>query len=174
MVYTPFGLLDPTTVYVALFIFVFAVVFGILSITKIFTKGVNTLVAFALAIFAISYQPFVVLLWSYLPTFIWIFVILFFIAFIARLFGLSAGKMINFSDIATNAVALLLLMTLGWQIFKYFPSDIPFIGNQENFMFTIGLIFVLMLIWAIFKYQTEVEAEYKILKEAAEQAKKRG
>ncbi|MEM5772199.1 MAG: hypothetical protein QXF15_01730 [Candidatus Aenigmatarchaeota archaeon] len=171
MVYTSLGTIDPTSQMIILFVFIFAVVFGVLNLSKIFSRAVNTLISFALAIFAISYQPFVSMIWMYLPSMVWIFIILFFIAFIFKIFGIKLQSSVSLFDIVPSVVALLLLFSIGWYVIRYFPSNIPFIGNQENLMFLVGLIFILVLIYSIIKYHTL--SEMAALKEAQAKEKEK-
>jgi len=171
MTYTPFGNIDPMSQMLIIFVFTFAVVFGALNLAKIFSRAVNVLISFALALFAISYTPFVSLIWIYLPTMIWLFIIIFFLGFIFKVFGLRLHQ-IDFSDIVQLTFSMLLLFTVGWYVMRtYFPSELPIIGKQENLIFLIGLLFIVPFFIYVFKHHpaAEMYAEAEKKKAAAKQ-----
>ncbi|MEM5872562.1 MAG: hypothetical protein QXD55_01745, partial [Candidatus Aenigmatarchaeota archaeon] len=75
------------------FLFVLAVVFGILELIKIFrNRGVNFLIALSIAFFTVTNTSFVNMLWSYFGSITTFFIIMFFIAFTFEVFGLRKGQ----------------------------------------------------------------------------------
>ena len=129
------------------FLFVLAVTLGALSFAKVFNGAVRTVVALALALFAISYAPFVTVLWKWLPIITWFFIAMFMFAFILKLFGLHGGKTPKATGetLILGGVALLLLMSVGWMILRISPFEIPFIGSGDNVILLIGIIVISVL-----------------------------
>jgi len=165
MVYT-LGYFDFTSQILIIFVFTFAVVFGVLNLTRVFSRGVSVLVSFALAFFAISYPPFVNLLWTYIPGMIWIFIILFFIGFIFKMIGFEPKKH-EIENLPSVAITLLLLLSVGGLVMKFLPGEIPLIGRQENLLFLLGLLFILLMIFLIFRYHHLSEAYEEMKQKAA-------
>jgi len=142
------------------FLFVLAVVFGVLELTKVFkSRAVHAVVAIAIAFFATSYAPFLTALWSYLPSITWFFIVMFFFAFILQLLGLR-GKAVGMpgketESLVVGGVVLLVLLSAGYMILQEFPIELPLIGGGDNLILLIGLIFIISIFWAAMKIGPE-------------------
>lgn len=148
----PLDLAILQTQFFITFLFVLAVVFGVLQLTKVFkVSAVNVVIAIVIALFAASYPPFVSTLWTFLPSITWLFVILFFVAFIMELFGLrkpsAPGQREDksFAMILTGVI-LIIFITIGIN----FIPNIPSIG-QQNIMILAALFFMFIIFYAAFR-----------------------
>lgn len=93
---------------VALFLFLFAVVFGTLSIAGIFDRRVNSLIALAIALFSLTHGVAAIFIWNLMPAAAVLFFLLFLIALIRKLMLGERGEAVPL------IVALgLLLLSLG-------------------------------------------------------------
>lgn len=138
------------------FLFVFAVVFGLLEITHVFkNKAVEAAIAVALAVFAASQPTFTTMLMSWLPSIVSFFVIIFFIAFVLELVGMRKKTTSPHEKAGYLGVALILLFTVGGFAFMQTGLQLPIIGGAENIMFALGLIFIAALFWIAFKIGEE-------------------
>jgi len=136
------------------FLFVLAIVYGMLTITGIFkTKdgrpmnSVNFIIALVFAFFAAGYAPFVNFFFANFGAVLWAFIILFFIAFILEVVGLRRKKVPKGKEdvpIMMGGIIILLLVTVG---FTYISDlEIPIIGAQ-NFMVIIGLVLLMLVLY---------------------------
>jgi hypothetical protein len=145
------------------FLFTFAIVFGVLEITKIFrNRGVNLVIALALSFFAIGNTTFVSFLWSQFGNITAFFIVMFFIAFILEMFGLRRPSVESRSEsgmIITGAV-LFVMLALGFTYSNLIPS-LPYIGSGDNLIIFFALVFILAIFWAAFKAGREVLPEGK-------------
>jgi len=133
------------------FLFVLAIVFGVLEVTKIFkNRGVNFLVALAIAFFTITNTAFVNALWSYFGIITSFFIILFFVAFILEVFGLRKGQHQPASAIIVYGAILFILLTVGFSNASLIPT-LPFIGGGQNLIFLFAILFILVIFWSAFK-----------------------
>lgn len=135
------------------FLFVLAVVFGALRISNVLKSGpASFLLALAVAAFAAMYAPFTALLWSYMPSLTWFFIIVFLIAFVFEMFGIRKGGAGGGSQaMVVNAAILLVMLTIGWRVAQTFNIQIPYIGGSENLIFLVGFIFILAILWSAMK-----------------------
>jgi hypothetical protein len=133
------------------FLFVLAIVFGVLELTKIFrNRGVNFLVALAIAFFTITNTAFVAMLWSYFGSITTFFIVMFFIAFVFEVFGLRGGQREPTSSVFINGAILFVLLSIGFLYAKQIP-ELPFIGGGQNLIFLFAIVFILAIFWAAFK-----------------------
>jgi hypothetical protein len=133
------------------FLFVLAIVFGVLELTKVFrNRGVNFLVALAIAFFTISNAAFINMLWSYFGSITTFFIIMFFIAFVFEVFGLRRGQRQPTSSIIINGGILFILLSIGFLYASYIP-ELPFVGGGQNLVFLFIIIFILVIFWAAFR-----------------------
>lgn len=133
------------------FLFVLAIIFGILELTKIFrNRGVNFLIALAIAFFTISNAAFINMLWSYFGSITTFFIIMFFIAFTFEIFGLRRGQHPPTSAIIIDGAILFILLTAGFLHADLIP-ELPFLGGGQNLVFLFIIIFILVIFWAAFK-----------------------
>ncbi|MFH0830259.1 MAG: hypothetical protein V1887_03820 [Candidatus Aenigmatarchaeota archaeon] len=146
----PFGMSDQ---FVVSFLFVLAVVFGVLELTNLFkNRAVNLLIALAISFFASSQAAFTGLLFNYLPSITWFFIAVFFIAFAMELFGVRKEKKGDRTQGAAVAGGVLLvLFSVGFMMLELFPVQLPFIGGPENLIFLAGAAIVLSLFWGAMK-----------------------
>ncbi|MBU3897099.1 MAG: hypothetical protein KJ697_04170 [Nanoarchaeota archaeon] len=146
---------DPSLQFIIPFLFILAIIFGVLELASpIKNKVANLIIALAIAFFATSYGPFITILWSFLPSITWFFIIMFFIVFSMEVFGLrkkGATPADNSEKMMLNGVVLFVLLMIGWMLVDEFPIELPVIGGGENLLFLIGLIFTLMIFWSAFK-----------------------
>jgi hypothetical protein len=139
------------------FLFVLAIVFGLLDIIKMFgrNRAVNFLIAFSIAFFSITNSGFVNLLWSQFGTITSFFIIMFFIAFVLEIFGLKDKKdKAKDDDIIIYGAILLILFSFGFVYSNLIPT-IPYIGGGSNFIVLIAIIFILVIFWKAFKIGAE-------------------
>lgn len=138
------------------FLFVLAVVFGVLQLTKVFkSSAVNVVIAIVIGIFAASFQPFVTTLWTFLPAITWLFVILFFVAFILELFGLRkphAGGEDKTLTMILTGVVIVIFVTIGVN----FLPNIPAIGTQ-NLMVLLALALMFIIFYAAFRSRGQLQ-----------------
>ena len=134
------------------FLFVLAIIFGVLELTKIFqNRGVNFLVALAIAFFTITNTAFVDMLWSYFGGITTLFIIMFFIAFIFEVFGLrKPGQHQPTSSIIINGGILFILLSIGFLYANQIP-ELPFLGGGQNLIFLFIIIFILVIFWSAFR-----------------------
>jgi len=157
-------MLFTSTEFLIPFAFVFAVVFGALSITNVFkSKPVNVIISVAIAIFASTYSPFVYTLNQILPTLIWIFIGVFLILFIMKAFRAIGGSSQRspFGDIATYAVILLILFSVGFVAIQDMDVNVPFIGDMENIILIMGLALIILIFVAAFNIEPHMAAAIK-------------
>lgn len=143
---------DPTFATLVPFLFIFAVVFGLLELSKIFkNKAVNAVIAIALALFAILNASFVTLLWNVLPSLTTVFIALFFLVFALELFGLRKPKEDYVESIMTGGAVLFVLLTVGIILIQDLQLELPFIGSGENLVFLLAIILLISIFWAALK-----------------------
>lgn len=136
------------------FLFVLAVIFGVLELASpIKNRAVSTIIAVAIAAFS-YFAGLYTILWQYMPSVTWFFIIMFMIAFVLELFGLrrrgiSPEK--HTENIIVGGIVLLVLFSIGWMAVEAIPIDIPFIGGGSNIILILGLIFILTIFWAAFR-----------------------
>jgi hypothetical protein len=137
------------------FLFVLAIIFGVLRATRVFegNVAVQMIIALALAYFAATYQPFVSTLFTYLPSITWFFIMMFFIVFILEVFGLRGRRERKEAQLnmIIYGVLLLLLFTIG--IHLKIPTELPIIGSRENFFLLLGLLLIIAIFW--YAYESE-------------------
>ncbi|MBU3904581.1 MAG: hypothetical protein KJ906_00320 [Nanoarchaeota archaeon] len=149
--------LDPIMQFFVPFLFVFAIVFGVLELAtpKKMNRSVIVIISLAITFFAISYSPFITMLWAYLPTITWFFIAMFFIAFLLELFGLRSKQPFATPEkVILSGVVLFLLLTIGWSVIDQIPGKIPLVGDAENLLLLLGIIFIAIIFWAAFRMNT--------------------
>ncbi|MCD6477177.1 MAG: hypothetical protein J7K26_03405 [Candidatus Aenigmarchaeota archaeon] len=153
----PAFIFEPTMDFFIPFLFVLAIVLGVLEFTlKNWSKPVKVVISLAIAFFAVSYPPFVATLWSYLPSITWFFIIMFFLVFIMEVFGIRKNHRVDKEAMIIQGAVLFILLGTGYFIVQNLPiTTLPFIGNTENLIFLIGIIFILLLFWSAFKVGPE-------------------
>ncbi len=144
-------LIDPAVVpYVSTFLFVFALIFGLLSYSKIgdFNKRVNAMLALAIAGFSVLYEPLVVTLSQYIPIAASLLIIIFFLALVKKIFeGKEGSKKDYFPLIAVIAILFLLLIAFADIFLAFLPGNF----DPSVVLWVIGLVFVVLFFWLIYK-----------------------
>jgi hypothetical protein len=143
---------EMTSDFLLPFLFIFAVVFGVLNLTNVFkNKSVNAVVSFALAAFAATNTTVVGSIREFFPYAVGFFVILFFFAFTLRLFGLKPAQSFQQEGMIVGAGVLVLLLVVGYQVYELYPVEFPFIGGGENLIFTMGFLMIISIFWGVLK-----------------------
>lgn len=142
------------------FMFVLAIVFGILRIAKVFqgNAAVEMIISIAIAFFSATYSPFTTILFQYLPSITWFFIAMFFIVFVLEILGIRKGTRKPEEAQANSiiyGVLLLLLFTIGISGLEGLPIQIPFIGGGENIALLIGIIFIIGIFWYAYKMPSQ-------------------
>ncbi|MBS3050532.1 MAG: hypothetical protein J4400_00070 [Candidatus Aenigmarchaeota archaeon] len=144
-------LIDPTVVpYVSTFLFVFALIFGLLSYSKVgdFNKRVNAMLALAIAGFSVLYEPLVLTLSQYIPIAAGVLIIVFFLALVKKIFeGKEGSKKDYFPLIVVIAILFLLLIALADVFLAFLPGNF----DPSVVLWGIGLVFVILFFWLIYK-----------------------
>lgn len=151
----PLPFLDPSTVpYFAAFLFVFAVVYGALFSSKVFSgqKGVNAVIAIAFALISAAYPPFVNTVYTYLPVAAGILAVLFFVQVVRKTFGgekKQGTKYDSLPPVIGLSISLLLAGVL-WNEIYYYIAPLGITSN--NLLWAVGIIVVVLIFWLIYKH----------------------
>ena len=133
-------------------LFVLAVVFGVLELSNVFkNRAVHFVISLAVAFFAASYAPLMTTLWTYMPSITWFFILMFFIAFALEMFGVRKEKGVDIESMIVGGGVLLVLLSVGWSMLRYYPVEFPLIGGGENLLLLLGLVFIISLFWSALK-----------------------
>jgi len=152
------------------FLFVFAIVFGVLELTlKGWSKSVKAVIALALALFSIGYSPFTAFLWAQMGNITVFFMIMFLIAFLTEIIGWK--KIDNPAEkMVTTTVVLLILLSIGWMVMDTMSFNIPIIGGPNDLMLLIGIFIIIAMFSAAFKtsgaYMTTIDEQRKKMEKA--------
>jgi len=136
----------------ATFLFVFAVVFGLLTSVrdeKLFKNSkVNAAIAAVFAIFAASYEPLVTIMQQLIPLASIVLIVIFLLVFIKKSFGghKAGGDMLP--RVVTLAVLLLLIGVFWQNIERVIPLSI----DPTMVLWIIGIMIVVMIFWAVHKH----------------------
>ncbi len=138
------------------FLFILAVVFGAVSAANVFkNRGVNFLVALALAFFGASNTAFVEFLWSQFGSVSIFFIAMFFVIFVLEAFGVRRGRpgeKDGASALVINGAILFVLLSIGY---LYIPKfSLPIIGGGQNLMLFIFVLFIIIIFWFAYKTHT--------------------
>jgi len=135
------------------FLFVLAVIYGLLSVTDVFKKkSVNFIIALVFAFFAAGYEPFVSFFFMNFGIVLWAFVILFFIAFILEALGLRKRKVPKGKENVPMIIATIIIIFLATYGFAYIKElEIPVIGT-ENFLVILGLVLLAIIFYYAYEY----------------------
>jgi len=147
--------MNPTIQPFLPFLFVLAIIYGLLSMVNVFKgkKSVNFIISLVFAFFAAGYQPFVNFFFAEFGLILWAFVIIFFIAFILEAIGLRGKKKIapgkEDLPMVLGGILVLILVTVGFGYFSDF--DIPIIGT-ENLLILIGVFLLLLMFYYAYEF----------------------
>ncbi len=151
---------DPSIQPLLPFLFVLAVIYGLLTIVGIFKKkdgrsmaSVNFIIALVFAFFAAGYQPFVSFFFTEMGIILWAFLLIFFIAFVLEAIGLRGKKKIEKEKadipIMMGGIVVLLLVSFGFSYLSEF--NIPLLGT-ENFMILAGLVLLVFMLYYAYEF----------------------
>jgi hypothetical protein len=145
--------------YIAAFLFVFAIIFGVLNYAKVlgFSRNVNAAVAAVIAFFATAYEPFVMGMQEYMPIIAAIFVVIFFVLFLKKIFGKDdKSKPRDSLPIALALAILLLVIGIFWdRISQYIPLEF----DASNALWIIGLIIIVAIFWIAYTHESGGQAK---------------
>lgn len=135
------------------FLFVLAVVYGALDYSDVFKKNaVKGIVSLAIAFFALTSDFVLDFIYGVLPYAVILFVAIFFLAFLLKLAGGGEKRKIDWS--LAMIVIVLLLIFLASQgrdlVSDYLPSF-----PVENFMYAVGLVLILVILYAAYRKEKE-------------------
>lgn len=148
-----------TIAYVTSFLFVFAIVYGLLIAIKIIeSKQACAIIAIVIGFFSVVYSPFVMLLQSILPIGSLMLVILFFIAFIVKFIGIS-GKKAGRKDALPIVVTLAILLLLLGIFWPTIGNYIPFSIGVENVLWIVGIIIIAMIFYAVYTHEGQIQKQ---------------
>jgi len=148
----PISFLDITMMpQIATFLFVFAIMYGILTYAKIlgFAKGVNVIIAVVIGFFATAYEPFVYGMSEYMPFIAVVFLVVFFILFLKKIFSSEKGdKHIDALPIGIALAALLMVLAIMWdRVSMYVPAGF----DASNILWIIGILIVVAIFWLAYR-----------------------
>ncbi len=148
--FEPYQLGDPQ--FLVAFLFVLATVFGVLRVSGIFKNpAVDMIISLSIAFFASTYPPFTSLLLSYLPGLTWFFIGMFLLIFIIEVFGLRKAGSDYETKAYTAAFVLLALAAVGFSRIETLRMELPFIGSGENLSLLLGLLFVFLIFYYVYR-----------------------
>ncbi|HIG96920.1 MAG TPA: hypothetical protein HA230_01065 [Candidatus Aenigmarchaeota archaeon] len=146
------SLIDPVVMpFISTFLFVFALIFGLLSYSKIgeFNKKVNALLALAIAGFSVMYEPLVLGMQQYMPIAAAVLIVVFFFALLKKIFGKKEGDKAGDTVplIITLAVLLLLMVAFGQNLTSFLPAGM----DPQSVLWGVGIIIAVLFFWLIYK-----------------------
>lgn len=146
-----FMIIDATYMpFVATFLFMFALIFGLLSTAGIagFSKRVNAILALVIAFFSILYEPLVSGMQNFLPFAAIILVVIFFMIFIKKLLG--GGGSVDALPVMIALGIMMIVLGVLWPKFSgYMPAGI----DASNILWAIGILFVIVFFGAVYYHK---------------------
>ncbi len=143
--------LDPSTTPVVLsFIFVFAVVFGLMTTVNPlkFPRSVNAVTVVAFAAFAAAYEPFVIFLQEIMPFAAALLVAVFFLIFLKKAFEGKEGQK---RDLTMHGIVMVLLLivlaAVSSRLVPYLPAGI----DATAVLWAIGIVIILFIFYIAYK-----------------------
>ncbi len=131
--------IDPSLMPMAVsFLFVFAIVLGLLSSVRMFNKNVNIAIAAVFGIFSASYEPFVSAMQTIIPIAAIVFIIVFVIKLITSSMKEDKGEKRN---IGFALVGLFIVIGATWSSI----SDYFMIEESFNALWIFAIIVIVML-----------------------------
>lgn len=140
--------LDPTvTPFMATFFFVFALVFGLLTATKMISdRKVNAIIALAIAAFSTFYEPLVVGLQAFIPLATIFFILLFFLLMLKKVFEKEKGKEGDTLPMVVAIALLLIAMSvLGDEVVQFLPVGI----DTNMFLWIVGFFLIVVIFYGV-------------------------
>ncbi len=147
-----FPISQDAVMYATTFIFVFALIYGLLDLVArkkggFFPKRSNILIALAFALISIAYTPVISFIWSLLPIASVILIVLFFVAFVIKIFESDQQKKTDYKPMMVVMVLLLIVIGSSWDKIS---AMIPF-GMSSDMLWLIGLVVVGLLFYGAYK-----------------------
>ncbi len=140
--------------YIAAFLFVFAIVLGLLTSAKMFNKNINAALAAVFGIFSAMYEPFVTGVQTYLPIAAGVLIIVFFFVLVKKLFGEkkdAAGKSEHDSlPMMVVLISLLIVLISQWDRVK---NLLPAGWDVTNIGWGLAIAVILIVFWAVYKHK---------------------
>ena len=138
----------PTLLMLALpFFFILAIVYGALEVSGVFkNKAVIAIISLVIAFFTISSDAAVSFIYDVLPFAIIVFIIVFLLGFI---FSLFKGEKKDYSLFAV--VCALGIVFVANQGYDMINAIIPASIGAENFIAIVGVIFIVVIFYAVYK-----------------------
>jgi len=148
-----------TMQFVIPFMFVLAIVFGILRIGKVFSgnTAVEMIIAIVIAFFSATYQPFITILFQFLPTITWFFIAMFFILFILEITGVRGKRGENKKNVMIYGILLLLLFSIVASRSDIIPT-FSYIST-DDLILTIGIIFIIAIFYNAYNIQEDKQKQ---------------
>lgn len=141
--------------FLGAFLFVFAVVYGLLSYAKMFgfPKNVNAAIALVFGIFAASFEPFRTGLFGVLPLLVIPLVILFFMVFVKEIFKSKKDEEFDaFPPVVLLGISLILLAVF-WPALNIQAEAL----SSENILWLVAIIIVVIFFITIYYHKPSRE-----------------
>jgi len=147
-----FGIDAATLQVLASMVFVFAVVFGTLSLVNKLNSRSNILISLVFASSVLFYPPLFEFVWQLIPIASVMVIVLFFVMLLLNLFGSEQGKTIDTTSLVASLGLLLLVFGSMWnRIFGYYLGSIP----SSDVLWGIGIVLFLLMLFAVSKEQQQ-------------------
>ncbi len=133
--------------YLIPFIFTFALVFGVLTISKVFKdqKNVNAILALAIALFAVIYPPYITLLYEWLPYLCIIFIVIFVVLMLKNLFVGEKGKK-ELEPTWPMLIAIAVLFLVFMTVYQSIPLPSGSFISSQDILLIVGIAFVVLIL----------------------------
>lgn len=131
--------------YLIPFIFTFALVFGVLTISNIFKgqKNVNAMIALAVSLFAIIYPSYLIILYEWLPYLCIFFIVIFVILILKNLFVKGGNQPQQSWPILITIVVLFLVFMF---VYPSIPLPNSSLISSQDLLLLIGVAFVVIIL----------------------------
>ena len=138
--------------FLSSFLFVFAVIYGLLATAKIMTeKNVNIIIALVFAFFTAMFEPFTAILQAFIPIVGIIFFIFFILIFVKKIIS-TDNKKDSLPVLASLVIVLIILGVLWEDVGNYFYK---FGLEPANVLWIIGILLVLIIFYAVYSHSSD-------------------
>ena len=163
------------------FLLIFALVYGALTSAGTFkeNRAVNVLISLVISFFAITYEPLITGIWDNMPLLIGLLFVVFAAVIVKRAIakvkvpGEKKGPPSPEKFLAFIIISIVILLAIGG--FRE-PVRKALDMEQEaanSLFFIIGLVFFIILIWAVIKYWSEQSRAAAVARAYAEEMAKK-
>ena len=114
-------------------------------------RKINAVIALAIALFSVAYQPLVTGLTLYIPIAIAVLIPLFFIIFVKKILEGHEQETDTFPMIVSLSLLLIVMLIFQDKIIAMMPSGI----DGTSLLWIIGIVTVLMFFWLVYKTKKE-------------------